>query len=170
VLIFRRCFFLQDLRLRRRPPTVTKSTGNDETLRHEKTEEPKGQNIALGIDATKATSTSNKKMDEHGFFRHIGSGELDDKEVDELEKKGKAMGYGPRAMLFGEEHQSLSYKREYCKQGHGKSKVIGYCWGPSASEGPQRHNLTMFSKYASRYLRNQVANIQKRGQDEAWLK
>jgi hypothetical protein len=41
------------------------------------------------------------------------------------------------------------------------------CWGPSASEGPQKHNLTMFSKYASRYLRNQVAGIQKHGQDEA---
>jgi hypothetical protein len=22
----------------------------------------------------------------------------------------------------------------------------GYCWGPSASEGPQKRNLTMFSK------------------------
>jgi hypothetical protein len=22
----------------------------------------------------------------------------------------------------------------------------GYCWGPSASEGPQIHDLTMFSK------------------------
>jgi hypothetical protein len=41
------------------------------------------------------------------------------------------------------------------------------CWGPSASEGPQKHNLTMFSKYASRYLRNQVAGIQEHGQDEA---
>jgi hypothetical protein len=41
------------------------------------------------------------------------------------------------------------------------------CWGPSASEGPQKYNLTMFSKYASRYLRNQVAGIQKHGQDEA---
>jgi hypothetical protein len=41
------------------------------------------------------------------------------------------------------------------------------CWGPSASEGPQKHNLTMFSKYVSRYLRNQVADIQKHGQDEA---
>jgi hypothetical protein len=36
-------------------------------------------------------------------------------------------------------------------------------WGPSASEGPQKHNLTMFSKYASRYLRNQVAGIQEHG-------
>jgi hypothetical protein len=41
------------------------------------------------------------------------------------------------------------------------------CWGPSASEGPQKHNLTMFSKYASRYLRNPVAGIQEHGQDEA---
>ena len=23
----------------------------------------------------------------------------------------------------------------------------GYCWGPSASEDPQKHNLTMFSKW-----------------------
>ena len=23
----------------------------------------------------------------------------------------------------------------------------GYCWGPSASEGPQKHDLTMFSKW-----------------------
>jgi hypothetical protein len=48
--------------------------------------------------------------------------------------------------------------------------LLSVCWGPLASEGPQRHNLTMFSKYASRYLRNQVVDIQKRGQDEAWLK
>jgi hypothetical protein len=24
---------------------------------------------------------------------------------------------------------------------------MGSCWGPSASEGPQKHNLTMFSKW-----------------------
>jgi hypothetical protein len=41
------------------------------------------------------------------------------------------------------------------------------CWGPSASEGPQKRDLTMFSKYASRYLRNQVVGIQKHGQVEA---
>jgi hypothetical protein len=35
------------------------------------------------------------------------------------------------------------------------------------SEGPQKHNLTIFSKYVSRYLRNQVAGIQDHGQDEA---
>ncbi len=33
-----------------------------------------------------------------------------------------------------------------------RSRVIflalarGQCWGPSASKGPQKHNLTMFSK------------------------
>jgi hypothetical protein len=37
------------------------------------------------------------------------------------------------------------------------------CWGPSASEGPQKHDLTMFPKYASRYLRNQVASIHRDG-------
>jgi hypothetical protein len=31
----------------------------------------------------------------------------------------------------------------------------------------KKHDLTMFSKYASRYLRNQVAGIQEHGQDEA---
>ena len=35
----------------------------------------------------------------------------------------------------------------------------GYCWGPSASEGPQKHDLTMFSKYASRYFRNRITSI-----------
>jgi hypothetical protein len=44
---------------------------------------------------------------------------------------------------------------------------VELCWGPSASEGPQKHDLTMFSKYASRYLQNQVAGIQEHGQDEA---
>jgi hypothetical protein len=43
---------------------------------------------------------------------------------------------------------------------------VVWCWGPSASEGPQKRDLTMFFKYASRYLRNQVAGIQKHGQDE----
>jgi hypothetical protein len=53
------------------------------------------------------------------------------------------------------------YQRSY-------SSIFGgdHCWGPSASEDPQKRDLTMFSKYASRYLRNQVADIQKHGQDE----
>jgi hypothetical protein len=24
---------------------------------------------------------------------------------------------------------------------------IGHCWGPSSSEGPQKHDLTMFSEW-----------------------
>jgi hypothetical protein len=66
-------------------------------------------------------------MDEYGFFRHIGGGELDDKEVDELEKKGKAMGYGPRAMLFGEEHQMLM-----CVPDSDESKIV---WNITRSIG-----------------------------------
>jgi hypothetical protein len=54
-----------------------------------------------------------------------------------------------------------------CKGVDGDAILNAFCWGPSASEGPQKRDLTMFSKYASRYLRNQVAGIQKHGQDEA---
>jgi hypothetical protein len=32
--------------------------------------------------------------------RHLGGGELNDKDASELENKGEAMGYHPRAMLF----------------------------------------------------------------------
>jgi hypothetical protein len=31
-----------------------------------------------------------------------------------------------------------------------------FCWGPSASEGPQKHDLTMFLKYIDRYLRTRI--------------
>jgi hypothetical protein len=49
-------------------------------------------------------------MYELGFFmRHLGGGELNDKEALELENKVEAMGYGPRAMLFGGEDQMLNY-------------------------------------------------------------
>jgi hypothetical protein len=30
------------------------------------------------------------------------------------------------------------------------------CWGPSVSEGPQKHDLTMFLKYVNRYLRTRI--------------
>jgi hypothetical protein len=45
----------------------------------------------------------------------------------------------------------------------------GYCWGPSASEGPQKRDLQCFlSMRAGIFgIRNQVAGIQKHGQDEA---
>jgi hypothetical protein len=26
-------------------------------------------------------------------------------------------------------------------------EIVGSCWGPSASEGPQKHDLTMFLEY-----------------------
>lgn len=42
-------------------------------------------------------------------MRHLGGGELNDKEALELENKVEAMGYGPRAMLFGGEDQMLNY-------------------------------------------------------------
>jgi hypothetical protein len=41
----------------------------------------------------------------------------------------------------------------------------GYCWGPSASEGHQKREVTMFSKYAIRYLRSQESSC---GYAKAW--
>jgi hypothetical protein len=40
-------------------------------------------------------------------MRHIGGGEVSDKEFSELENKGKAMGYGLGSMLFGGGDQML---------------------------------------------------------------
>jgi hypothetical protein len=40
-------------------------------------------------------------------MRHIGGGELNDKEVSELENKDEAMGYGPGPMFFGGGDQML---------------------------------------------------------------
>jgi hypothetical protein len=67
-----------------------------------------------------------------------------------------------------ETNRDLIATRSEDEQAQANKHIYIYCWGPSASEGPQKHDLTMFSKYASRYLRNQVADIQKHGQDEAW--
>jgi hypothetical protein len=39
----------------------------------------------------------------------------------------------------------------------------GYCWGPSASEGPQKHDLTMFSKVCE-----QVSSESGYGYTRAW--
>jgi hypothetical protein len=33
------------------------------------------------------------------------------------------------------------------KSGKVVAKYVGDCWGPSASEGPQKHDLTMFLEY-----------------------
>jgi hypothetical protein len=45
----------------------------------------------------------------------------------------------------------------------------GYCWGPSASEGPQKTQFdNVFQvEYVNRYLRNWVTGIQEYDQDEA---
>jgi hypothetical protein len=49
-------------------------------------------------------------MEELGFFTRLISGsELNEKEVFELESKGKALGYGPGALLFGGEDRMLMY-------------------------------------------------------------
>jgi hypothetical protein len=44
-------------------------------------------------------------------------------------------------------------------------KLRHYFQVEKASEGPQKRDLTMFSKYASRYLRNQESGC---GYTEAW--
>jgi hypothetical protein len=48
-----------------------------------------------------------------------------------------------------------------------KQNVVGTVGGLRLPKVLKKHDLTMFSKYASRYLRNQVAGIQEHGQDEA---
>jgi hypothetical protein len=72
-----------------------------------------------------------------------------------------------RRCFFGPSAQGLRPYRNMNLSLQQINIARGYCWGPSASEGPQKHNLTSVSKYASRYLRNQVAGIQEHGQDEA---
>jgi hypothetical protein len=66
-----------------------------------------------------------------------------------------------------EDQEDESPQEEDNDQGgddHDKDKK-DECWGSSASEGPQKRDLTMFSKYASRYLRNQESGC---GYTEAW--
>jgi hypothetical protein len=36
--------------------------------------------------------------------------------------------------------------RQRREEGYIYSEIARGCWGPSASEGPQKHDLTMFSK------------------------
>jgi hypothetical protein len=69
---------------------------------HEKAkEELKESNLILEKDVAEATQTTGEEVDEIGFFmRHLGGGELDDKEASEIESKGEAMGYGLGALLF----------------------------------------------------------------------
>jgi hypothetical protein len=93
--------------------------------------------------------------------------------TDERGQIHKTGGKGTQPYTTIKKYSGLSgHKRHMCIQRRllrqsQASPGEGACWGPSASEGPQKHDLTMFSKYASRYLRNQVAGLQKHGQDEA---
>jgi hypothetical protein len=64
-------------------------------------------------------------------------------------------------------HRRVPRRHHLPRPGEQAGSQDSHCWGPSASEGPQKHNLIMFSKYASRYLQNQIAGIQEHGQDEA---
>jgi hypothetical protein len=64
--------------------------------------EPKEPNLTLRTDATDPTQTTCEDIDELSFFvRHLGEGELSEKEALELDHKGESMVYGPGAMLFG---------------------------------------------------------------------
>jgi hypothetical protein len=38
-------------------------------------------------------------------------------------------------------------RRSLYPWGNNASKDEGHCWGPSASEGPQKYDLTMFLEY-----------------------
>ena len=67
--------------------------------------------------------------------------------------------------FFGPSDQSLRPCRNINLSFQQINIARGYCWGPSASEGPQKRDLTMFSKYASRYLWNQESGC---GYTEAW--
>jgi hypothetical protein len=62
-------------------------------------EEP---SFSLGIDKVEPTQSTSEEMDELGFFlRHLGGEELSEEKALELEDNAKAVGYSPRAMLFG---------------------------------------------------------------------
>jgi hypothetical protein len=88
---------------------ATKSAKGYGSSGHEKIEgDPKGQNNTLETEATEATQTTSEEMGELEFFmRHIGGGELNEKEVFEFENKSEALGYGPGVMLFDGEDQML---------------------------------------------------------------
>lgn len=50
----------------------------------------------------KIAQSTGEELDELGFLlRHLSGDDLSEEKALELEDKAKAMGYGPRAMLFG---------------------------------------------------------------------
>ena len=49
--------------------------------------------------------------------------------------------------FFGPSAQSLRPCRNINLSFQQINIARGYCWGPSASEGPQKHDVTMFLEY-----------------------
>jgi hypothetical protein len=89
-------------------------------LGHEKVKrEPKEPSFALGTDTVDPTQYSGE-MDGLWFFvRHLGGGEMSDKDSLELEDKAKAMGYATGAMFFSGEDQMLM-----CVPDADESKIV----------------------------------------------
>lgn len=77
-----------------------KTAEGGRTSGHEKTEgEP---SFVLRTDTVEPTQSTGEEMNELEFFlRHLGGEELSEEKALELEDKAEAMGYDPRAMLFG---------------------------------------------------------------------
>lgn len=77
-----------------------KTAEGGRTSGHEKTEgEP---SFVLGTDTVEPTQSTGEEMNElEFFFRHLGGEELSEEKALELEDKAEAVGYDPRAMLFG---------------------------------------------------------------------
>jgi hypothetical protein len=68
------------------------------------------------VEATQTT----REDEELGFFtRHISGKEVNEEEVLKLGQKGKTLGYGPSALLFGGEHHMLM-----CKLDANKSRIV----------------------------------------------
>jgi hypothetical protein len=56
----------------------------------------------------KPAQSTSEELDELGFLlRHLSGEDLSEEKALELEDKAKAMGYGPRAMLFGGREKML---------------------------------------------------------------
>jgi hypothetical protein len=68
----------------------------------------------------------------------IGQARADDKKACQM-SSWCALIYTPSALKTGGPRLSLTVAI--------LAKGRGYCWGPSASEGPQKHDLTMFLEY-----------------------
>jgi hypothetical protein len=100
--------------------SATKSAEGERSLGRERTEGQKEQNTTLEIEVAETTQTTSEDMEELGFFtRHISGGEFSEKEVSELENKGKDLGYGPWALLFSEEDRLLM-----CMPDSHESKIV----------------------------------------------